>query len=119
MRIALHQGSNPNPPRPSIKADELVQKPFGRWPGQLPERYPRLYKKLAEPSEYSFNYDYWQDGLDTWKESFKRIYKDDYDRIVAKSGGSRGRESRPGRGALLRTTFKGNTDGRIVRGQRR
>ena len=35
-----------------------------------------------------YPYDYWRDGPDTWKESFKRIYKDDYDRIVAKSGGS-------------------------------
>lgn len=70
------------------KVDASAQKPFGCRPGQPYERYPRLYKKLAEPSEYSFNYDYWQDGLDTWKESFKRIYKDDYDRMVAKSGGS-------------------------------
>lgn len=67
------------------KFEDTNEKLLGCRPGQLYERYPDLYKKLAEPSEYSFNYNYWRDGLDTWKESFKRIYKEDYDRILSES----------------------------------
>ncbi|MFQ5913711.1 MAG: nitrilase-related carbon-nitrogen hydrolase, partial [Nitrospinota bacterium] len=62
------------------------QKPLGCRPGQLFERYPELYRKLTEPSPFSFNYRYWEKGLDTWQEDYGRIYGGDYDRILTKSG---------------------------------
>lgn len=35
-------------------------------PGQIWERRPELYRKLVEPQEEAFNYDYWKHDLDSW-----------------------------------------------------
>jgi hypothetical protein len=43
---------------------------------------------LVEPSPFSFNYRYWEKGLDSWKGEYDRIYGEDYERILAKSGAS-------------------------------
>lgn len=69
------------------RSDDPARKPLGCRPGQLFERNPALYRKLTEPSPYSFNYHYWEKGLDTWQEDYARIYGEGYKRILAKTQG--------------------------------
>ena len=70
------------------KPDDPDWRPIGCRPGQIFERYPALYKELAEPSEYSFDYEYWREGdLDAWLPEYDRIYQGDYKRILKKYGG--------------------------------
>lgn len=70
------------------KPEDPNLKPIGCRPGQIWERRPELYKRLSEPSKYSFNYLYWREGLDEWLEEYNRIYEDDeYQRVLEKSGG--------------------------------
>ncbi len=41
-------------------------------PGRLRDRRPELYGKLVEPQRDAFNYRYYADGPDDWRESFAR-----------------------------------------------
>lgn len=69
------------------KPDEPNAKPLGCRPGQIWERNPELYRRLSEPSRYSYNYQYWREGLDKWVEDYERIYAGDYARVLKKYGG--------------------------------
>ncbi|MFQ5896565.1 MAG: carbon-nitrogen hydrolase family protein [Nitrospinota bacterium] len=70
------------------KPDDPNWRPLGCRPGQFFERYPALYKELAEPSPYSYDYEYWREGdLDSWIAEYERIYEGDYERILEKYGG--------------------------------
>ena len=70
------------------KPDDPNWRPIGCRPGQIYERYPALYKELAEPSEYAYDYEYWREGdLDAWIPEYDRIYQGDYQRILKKYGG--------------------------------
>ena len=70
------------------KPDDPNWRPIGCRPGQIFERYPALYKKLAEPSPYAYDYEYWREGgLDAWLPEYDRIYQGDYKRILKKYGG--------------------------------
>lgn len=70
------------------RPDDPDWRPIGCRPGQIYERYPALYRELAEPSPYSYDYEYWRDGnLDAWVAEYDRIYQGDYQRILKKSGG--------------------------------
>jgi hypothetical protein len=63
-------------------------RPIGCRPWQIYERDPALYRELAEPSPYSYNYRYWEEGnLDGWLREYDRIYEGDYQRIMKKYGG--------------------------------
>jgi predicted amidohydrolase len=69
------------------KPDDPNWRPIGCRPGQIYERYPALYKRLAEPSPYSYDYEYWREGdLDNWLPEYERIYQGDYKRILDKYG---------------------------------
>jgi len=68
--------------------DDPNWRPIGCRPGQIYERDPALYRELAEPSPYSLNYRYWEEGsLDGWQREYDRIYEGDYQRILKKYGG--------------------------------
>ena len=70
------------------KPDDPDWRPIGCRPGQIFERYPALYKKLAEPSKFAYDYEYWREGdLDAWLPEYDRIYQGDYKRILKKYGG--------------------------------
>ncbi len=70
------------------KPDDPNWRPIGCRPGQIFERNPALYKELAEPSPYAYDYEYWREGnLDNWLGEYDRIYEGDYQRILKKSGG--------------------------------
>ena len=69
------------------KPDDPNFKPLGCRPGQIWERNPELYKRLSEPSPYSYNYEYWRESPDKWIEEYERIYQGDYARVLDKSGG--------------------------------
>ncbi|MCC7484695.1 MAG: carbon-nitrogen hydrolase family protein [Burkholderiales bacterium] len=63
-------------------------RPIGCRPGQIYERDPALYRELAEPSPYSYDYRYWEEGsLDGWLREYDRIYQGDYRRILEHYGG--------------------------------
>lgn len=67
--------------------DDPNWRPTGCRPGQIYARDPALYRELAEPSPYSFNYRYWEEGhLDSWLREYERIYEGDYQRILEKYG---------------------------------
>lgn len=69
------------------KPDDPNWRPIGCRPGQIYERYPAIYKKLAEPSPYSFDYEYWREGdLESWIAEYDRLYQGDYKRILKKFG---------------------------------
>ncbi len=69
------------------KPDDPNWRPVGCRPGQIFERYPALYKELAEASSFSFDYEYWREGdLDSWLGEYDRIYEGDYERILKKYG---------------------------------
>ena len=63
------------------------EKPLGCRPGQIWERNPAHYQRLSEPSPYSYDYQYWREGLDEWTKEYDRIYAGDYARVLKKSGG--------------------------------
>ncbi len=69
------------------KPDDPDWQYIGCRPGQIWERNPALYKELAEPSRYSFDYEYWREGdMDAWITEYDRIYEGDYQRILKKAG---------------------------------
>jgi len=62
-------------------------KPVSCRPGQIWERRPEIYKELCEPHNYSFNYSYFKDGLDTWVDEYDRkIYGGKYRDIQKRHG---------------------------------
>ncbi len=69
------------------KPDDPDWKPIGCRPGQIFERYPEIYKRLAERSPYSYDYLYWREDLEGWLKEYDRIYQGDYARILKKYGG--------------------------------
>ena len=70
------------------KPDDPQWRHIGCRPGQIYERNPALYKELAEPSPYSYNYDYWREGdLDSWIQEYEKIYRGGFRRVVEKFGG--------------------------------
>jgi predicted amidohydrolase len=72
------------------KPDDSDWQFIGCRPGQIFERNPALYRELAAPSPYSFDYEYWREGdLDAWTAEYERIYGGGYGRIQKKHGGSR------------------------------
>jgi hypothetical protein len=107
--------------------DDPNWRPIGCRPGQIYERDPSLYRELAEPSPYSFDYRYWEEGtLDGWLREYDRIYEGGYRRILEKYGGpfrfkeKSGRNRSPGRqpnprvfcGARGPSRFRGSGQGR-------
>ena len=58
-----------------LAVDEDVPR-VGTRAGQIWERRPEVFGELAEPSEYAFDYDYAERGLDAWLEEYDRIYRD-------------------------------------------
>ncbi len=69
------------------RPDDPAWQPIGCRPGQIYERYPELYRELAEPSPYSYDYEYWRKDLDAWIAEYDRIYQGDYERVLKKYGG--------------------------------
>lgn len=60
---------------------------IGCRPGQIWERNPELFSDLAQPSKYSFNYEYFADGLDAWVDEYdEKIYDGTYRRIHEEYG---------------------------------
>jgi len=47
-------------------------------PGQVYDRRPELYGILAEPTEQAFNYKYYENGLDSYKEEYERVKRFNY-----------------------------------------
>ena len=42
--------------------------------GIIHQRRPDFYRKLVEPQSNAYNYFYYQQGLDTWKEEYERVH---------------------------------------------
>ncbi|MFQ5895816.1 MAG: hypothetical protein ACE5JJ_08400 [Nitrospinota bacterium] len=62
-------------------------RPLGCRPGQIWERRPELYRRLSEPSPYSFNYFYWKEDLDACKRDYDKIYRGRYRELEERFGG--------------------------------
>ena len=76
-------------PRWGLGIGSIGTTPIGCRPGQIFERYPEIYKRLAEPSPYSYDYLYWREDLESWLKEYDRIYQGDYARILKKYGAFR------------------------------
>ena len=64
-------------------------RPLGCRPGQIWERDPALFRELAEPHRYSFNYGYAREGLDAWEKEYEWIYEGRYREIRDRRGAFR------------------------------
>lgn len=55
-------------------------------PGQIWERDPQLYEDLVKPHRFSFDYRYYERGLDAWKAEYERIYGGEYRKFQEEYG---------------------------------
>lgn len=58
----------------NLSVPEEGAEPIGCRPGQIWERRPELYAELAQPHQYSFDYNYHERDLDAWIDEYDRIY---------------------------------------------
>lgn len=68
------------------RPEEGVEPIRGCRSAQIYERDPSLYSELAQPHKYSFNYHYFENGLDKWTEEYERVYGGKYAEIQKKYG---------------------------------
>lgn len=66
--------------------DQDEEEPLACRPGQIWERRPELYAELCIHHKYSFNYNYYKEGLDKWIDEYERIYGGQYRNLQKKFG---------------------------------